>query len=120
MDPRPSHALAALPASRAGRRVAIGRRRTAVGSRSRVTPNCSRTVATIRSAKASSSAAVAPGSVVSARLCRDDVPTWPSRVPRPKPACCTSQAALSFTWPVARPASSGSPRPRGRPGRSGW
>ena len=55
--------------------------------------------ATMRSAKASSSAAVAPGSVVSARLCRDDVPTWPSRVPRPNPACCTSQAALSLTCP---------------------
>ena len=57
------------------------------------------TAATIRSAKASSSVAVAPGSVVSARLWRDDVPTWPSRVPRPKPACCTSQAALSLTCP---------------------
>src|SRR6476646_8909963 len=42
--------------------------RTAVGSRSRVTPNVSSTEATTRSANVSSSVAVAPGSVVRARL----------------------------------------------------
>ena len=53
----------------------------------------------MRPANASSSAAVAPGSVVRARLWRDDVPTLPCRVPRPKPADWTSQAALSLTSP---------------------
>src|SRR5688500_4860873 len=71
--------------------------RTAVGSGTSVTPNCSCTASITRPAKVSSSAAVAPGSVVSARLWRDDVPTLPCRVPRPKPACWTSQAALSLT-----------------------
>ena len=78
------------------------------------------TGATIRSAKASSSAAVAPGSVVSARLCRDDVPTRPSRVPRPKPACSHEPGGAELDQPVAgRPARAAVDRARGRDDRVG-
>ena len=70
-----------------------------------------RTAATTRSANASSSAAVAPGSVVSARLCRDDVPTLPSRVPLAEAGVLDQPGGAELDLRRRRPASSGSPRP---------